>query len=67
MNKLKEAIMGKDGKNLDDLPHMDGKKILMEANKLLFTSFLEFIHTSEVESLNALLLEYLSKKQAYRY
>jgi hypothetical protein len=25
MNKLRQAVMGKKGKNLDDLSHMDGE------------------------------------------
>ena len=26
MKKLREAVLGKKGRNLDDLPHMDGRQ-----------------------------------------
>ena len=46
--KLVEAIMGKDGRNLDNLDKMS-----------------EFVHTSDIESLNSLILKYCNKTYVY--
>merc|ERR1719186_946722 len=50
MKKLRQAIMGKNEKNLDDLKGMD-----------------EFIHTSNLESLNSLILKYCNKTYVYSW
>lgn len=50
MNKLRLAVMGNNGKNLDDLAQMD-----------------EFVHTSDLESLNSLLLKYANKTYVYSW
>ena len=69
MNKLRLAVMGNNGKNLDDLPQMDGK--IWQTNDLntnqtkTFRS--EFVHTSDLESLNSLLLKYANKTYVYRF
>jgi len=50
MKKLRQAILGSNGKNLDDLEMMD-----------------EFVHTSDLESLNSLILKYCSKTHSYSW
>ena len=66
MKKLRQAVLGKNGRNLDDLSHMDGN---IERNGALIiltpTWCLEFVHTSDIESLNSLILKYSSKSQAF--
>jgi hypothetical protein len=63
MAKLRVAIMGKKGRNLDDLKFMTGKLTVVE---LLLILILEFCHTGDLESLNALLLKYAKKTHAFR-
>ena len=63
MAKLRVAIMGKKGRNLDDLKFMTGKLTDFE---LLLILILEFCHTGDLESLNALLLKYAKKTHAFR-
>ena len=66
MKKLRLAVLGAKGKNLDDLKQMDGKEFLGLVNSLYFLFFVEFVHTSDIESLNSLILKYCSKKDSYR-
>ena len=63
MNKLRSAIMGTNGKNLDDLNQMDGK--IVSCFTILTRISLEFVHTSDLESVNSLILKYCSKKNSY--
>ena len=65
MKKLREAVMCKNGKNLDDLKFMDGKIRLCKMF-LYFNFFIEFVHTSDLESLNSLILKYCPKTHVYR-
>ena len=66
MKKLRLAVLGAKGKNLDDLKQMDGKEFLGLVNSLYLLFFVEFVHTSDIESLNSLILKYCSKKDSYR-
>ena len=63
--KLLEALMGKDGKNLDQLHRMDGECFISVVISKYFYP-LEFVHTSDIESLNSLLLKYCKKRYVYR-
>ena len=68
MEKLRNAICGKGGKNLDDLEHMTGKyQIILDTNTFnqnddfyhnVSHSISEFCHTGDIESLNSLQLKY---------
>ena len=66
MGKLSAAIMGKKGRNLDDLKFMTGK-FKLPVIELQLILILEFCHTGDLESLNALLLKYAKKTHAFRY
>ena len=55
--------MGTNGKNLDDLNQMDGK--IVSCFTILTRISLEFVHTSDLESVNSLILKYSSKKDSY--
>ena len=35
LEKLREAVLGGNGRNLDDLPHMDGELIIFLINRFL--------------------------------
>ena len=63
LEKLREAVVGKNGRNLDDLPHMDGGYNCFRTSTIFLIS--EFVHTSDLESVNSLILKYSSKSQAY--
>ena len=66
MKKLRLAILGKNGKNLDDLSHMDGKCCNKLKVLLTLLGYSEFVHTSDLESLSSLVLKYSSKTYVYR-
>ena len=79
MPKLRESIWGKKGKNLDDLEFMTGMEIRAFGLQIFLDSTffwvldktwsdntLEFVHTGDLESLNALLLKYAKKTHAFR-
>ena len=65
MQKLTSAIMGTNGKNLDDLSHMDGKWWVEQFFKHFVSIILEFVHTSDLENVNSLILKYCPKKISY--
>ena len=66
MRKLRLAIMGQNKKNLDDLKHMDGSIGVKLVEKLYLYTGSEFVHTSDLESLNSLILKYCNKTYVYR-
>ena len=63
--KVREAVMGPNGNNLDDLVRLDG----ITLRPLISVNFhiSAFLHTGDLEAVNALLLKYLPKKIAFRF
>ena len=66
MKKLRSAVMGGNGKNLDNLKQMDGDIIIISKCMSYNFIFPEFVHTSDLESFNSLILKYCSKKDSYK-
>ena len=66
LEKTRCAVCGLNNQNLADLEHMDGKSLI---NFVVFYDqiLLEYIHTSDIEGLNSLVLKYSSKTHVYRY
>ena len=65
--KLREALFGRNDANLKDLGNLVGIYLLV--SKLIWSSSSIYIGsgvTSDVESLNALLLEYANKRQSFK-
>ena len=67
MEKLRQAVMGQNGRNLDDLDHMDGMQGFILVQTFYLLKCAEFVHTSDLESVNSLILKYTSKRYSYRY
>ena len=63
--KVREAVMGPNGNNLDDLVRLDGITLRPLISMDFFIS--AFLHTGDLEAVNALLLKYLPKKIAFRF
>ena len=57
--------MGPNGNNLDDLVRLDGITLRPLISMDFFIS--AFLHTGDLEAVNALLLKYLPKKIAFRF
>ena len=67
LEKLRQAVMGQNGRNLDDLEQMDGIIYgLPLVHNFKVKKILEFVHTSDLESVNSLILKYTSKRYSYR-
>ena len=66
--KVREAVMGPNGNNLDDLVRLDGITLkTFDLNGFLYFYISAFLHTGDLEAVNALLLKYLPKKIAFRF
>ena len=63
--KVREAVMGPNGNNLDDLVRLDG--ITLKPLISMDFHISAFLHTGDLEAVNALLLKYLPKKIAFRF
>jgi len=61
--KVREAVMGPNGNNLDDLVRLDG--ITLKPLISMDFHISAFLHTGDLEAVNALLLKYLPKKIAF--
>ena len=55
--KVREAVMGPNGNNLDDLVRLDG--ITLKPLISMDFHISAFLHTGDLEAVNALLLKYL--------
>ena len=64
MQKLRSSILGKRGKNLDDVEQMTGQFSGENCFDGLHSP--DFCHTGYIESLNSLLLKYANKTYFYR-
>ena len=66
--KVREAVLGPNGNNLDDLVRLDGITLkTFDLNGFLYFYISAFLHTGDLEAVNALLLKYLPKKIAFRF
>ena len=66
--KVREAVMGPNGNNLDDLVRLDGITLkTFDLNGFLYFYISALLHTGDLEAVNALLLKYLPKKIAFRF
>ena len=66
LQKVIDAVCGYNQQNLKDLACMDGETILITQLGFYRCFYAAFLHTGDLESLNALVLLYMPKKISYR-